>query len=253
MPGANALDLGLALHRRVVLEVGGHHPQQAERRLHHRLEQHPRHVGHLGSHGQGSCTRVTWRTGRRLRIMLPKVRRLPSGCGGVDGDPGNRGEARQQRGDQRELVLAGTALQRREVAGHFLQAEDVEVGKRPGLVDDALRVDPAVDAEAPLDVPVEDLHGAKGYSGRNLRSAVAAIPTTRPRPGSERNGVVEDDAKLERGRRSRPDAAIRRAAWPPARRAACPWRRRSRHAGRSPCDRESPHGSAASMRSLPLA
>ncbi len=96
--------------------------------------------------------------------MLPKVRRLPSARGGVDGDAADRGESRQQRGDQRELVFAGAALQRREIAGHLLQAEDVEVGEGAGLVDDPLRVDPAVDAEAPLDVPVEDLHGAKGYS-----------------------------------------------------------------------------------------
>ena len=136
MAGANTFDLRLALHRGVVLEVGGHHPQQAERRLQDRLEQHPRHVGDVGVARAGQLHAGDLMHRQAAQDHVAEGPPTAVGRGGVDGDAGDRGESRQQRRDLRELVFAGTALQRREVASHLLQAEDVEIGERPGLVDD---------------------------------------------------------------------------------------------------------------------
>src|SRR6185369_7761842 len=90
---------------------------------------------------------------------------------GVDGDAFDRGEARQRRRDQRELVFAPAALERREVGGDLLEAEDVEVGERARVVDDALRVDAAVAAAAPLNVPGDELHRGPGQCRRAGRDA----------------------------------------------------------------------------------
>ena len=75
------------------------------------------------------------------------------GPGCVDGYAADRRMPGQQAGQQVELVLAAAALERREVRRDFLQAQHIEVGQRLRVFDDAPRVDTAVDAAAPLDVP----------------------------------------------------------------------------------------------------
>ena len=116
---------------RVVLEVRRHHAQRPERRLRRRASSSIRGMLRTaGSAGHGSCTRSTCATGRRLRIMLPKRAARAVGPATSTGVRGDRREAGQQRGEERELVFARAALQRREVGGDLLQAEDVEVGER---------------------------------------------------------------------------------------------------------------------------
>jgi hypothetical protein len=67
--------------------------------------------------------------------------------------------ARQQLAENGELVLARAAAQPRVIAGHFLDAQDVEVGEIARGLHDASRVDAAVAAARPLDVPGDELHG----------------------------------------------------------------------------------------------
>src|SRR4029077_11655242 len=45
-----------------------------------------------------------------------------------------------------------------EVVGDLLHAKDVEIGKRLRVPHDACRVDPLVDAAAPLRIPGDELH-----------------------------------------------------------------------------------------------
>ena len=94
------------------------------------------------------------------------LHRYHARAGDVDRCRDDRREAGQQRGEERELVFAPAALQGREVGRDFLQAEDVEVGERARVVDDPLRVDAAVAAAAPLDVPGHELHGTPSRPAR---------------------------------------------------------------------------------------
>ena len=66
--------------------------------------------------------------------------------------------AGQQLGDTRELVRGARPAQLREVVGHLLQAQHVEIGDAPRIRDDAGEVATPIDAESPLDVPCDELH-----------------------------------------------------------------------------------------------
>jgi hypothetical protein len=68
----------------------------------------------------------------------------------------DRREARQERRERGELVLVRVAREAgiRKIIGDLLQAQDVEVGQRLRRRDDSCGVDAAVDAPAPLYVPV---------------------------------------------------------------------------------------------------
>jgi hypothetical protein len=72
--------------------------------------------------------------------------------------PLDRGEARQQLGEARELVGLVVEVELREVVGDLLQAEHVEIRHLPGMGDDPRRVDAIVHAACPLDIPGDQLH-----------------------------------------------------------------------------------------------
>src|SRR5450759_5974514 len=59
-----------------------------------------------------------------------------------------------------KLIFAATACKTRMgiVVGDLLQTEDVEIGDRLRMPHDAGRIDFAVDAAAPLDIPGNELH-----------------------------------------------------------------------------------------------
>ena len=80
--------------------------------------------------------------------------------GHVDRHARHRHIAGKEPRELGELIFAATACKPRVgiVVGDLLQTEDVEVGNRLRMPHDAGRIDFAVDAAAPLDVPGDELH-----------------------------------------------------------------------------------------------
>src|SRR5438309_8494984 len=78
----------------------------------------------------------------------------------VDDGSGHGCVSWQARRDLRELILAPASRQTRigKVVGDLLQAKDIEIGDGQGVLDDAPRIDLAIDAAAPLGVPGDELH-----------------------------------------------------------------------------------------------
>src|SRR2546423_9530848 len=68
------------------------------------------------------------------------------------------------RSEERELVAIVVARERGKIVGDFLHAEDVEVGHRSRMVDQAREVDASVEPTAPLDVPGDELHFSRNCS-----------------------------------------------------------------------------------------
>ena len=60
------------------------------------------------------------------------------------------------------LVFASAAGEAAEVRGNLLKTADIRIGERLRLARDAPRIDAAIDAAAPLDVPVEKFQGKTG-------------------------------------------------------------------------------------------
>jgi hypothetical protein len=156
---ADGVDLGLALGQRVVLQVCGHHPQGAELRPRHHLQQHPLHARHAGVHGPGQqvAPDLPHRQAREDRVAellaaAPAVRQI--GRRRVD-----RRVAGKQGRQFRHLVAPVVAGQAGEVHRHFLQADDVEFAHAAHIARHAPEVDPTVHAPAPLDVPGQQPHG----------------------------------------------------------------------------------------------
>ncbi len=107
--------------------------------------------------GQGRMWRITCTTGSRVSIMLPKRFGLPAASRvsiatpSIASKPG--GGARK-----REMVVRRTTLEVRPVVRDLLQAEHVKIGHGLRMRHDARRIEDAIGAEAPLDVPGDDLH-----------------------------------------------------------------------------------------------
>jgi len=161
---AHRLDLRGALQGRVVLQVGGHHPQRPEGRLQAGLEQQSGHavVVRIGRPGQLHAQHLPHRQAAQDHVAENAPAAV--GRGRIDRRAGHCGVAGQQLGQQGELVLAAAACERREVRRDLLQAQHVEIGERPRVFDDARRIDAAVHAAAPLDVPGDQLHRMRSFS-----------------------------------------------------------------------------------------
>ena len=78
----------------------------------------------------------------------------------VDGHARHRRVARQEPRELGKLVFAATAGKPRRgiIVGDLLQTQDVEIGDRLRMPHDAGRIDFAIDAAAPLNVPGDELH-----------------------------------------------------------------------------------------------
>ena len=106
-----------------------------------------------GCRNAGAAAPAARRRPRDRRADRPRIGRL------VDRHARHRRVARQQRRELRELVLAGAAREpRREVVGDSPAGTARRNPRSPRLGDDARRVDDAVDAAAPLDIPRDELH-----------------------------------------------------------------------------------------------
>jgi hypothetical protein len=81
-----------------------------------------------------------------------------AGAGNVDAPADNRLVLRQLAAERRGLVLAAAARQVGEPRGDLLQAGDIGVGDAAKLGGDARRIDHAVEAAAPLDIPADYAH-----------------------------------------------------------------------------------------------
>ena len=157
---AQGLDLGGPFELSVILEVRSDDAHAAERRAHDGLERDPRHAS------------LTWvdRIRQQVAKHLPdrqarqdqvaEVAPLPGVAGNVDDRAGHRGEIGQLLRDLGELIFAAAAGEPGigEVARDFLQTQHVEIGQRPGMRHYTRRIDPPVDASAPLHVPGDDFH-----------------------------------------------------------------------------------------------
>jgi hypothetical protein len=70
-----------------------------------------------------------------------------------------RGVALERVRKQQRLVLALAARQSRIVHRHFLEAADIRIAELARNAHDARRIDDAIHAAAPLDVPLQEAHG----------------------------------------------------------------------------------------------
>ena len=171
---------------RVVLEMGGDHPQRAAAGLDHEFKREPLHRrrGGVGWPRQQMAEYLVHRQAREDRIA-----ELAAAAGTVI-EVGRRAEVpaviRQRRCQRGELIFAGAAGQAAEADGDFLQTKHIEVGDVARCPGDAGGVDAAVDAAAPLHVPRQEIqHDADPGCGGEAAGTVdrrpyCGSPTTFP-------------------------------------------------------------------------
>ena len=159
------VDLRDPLPDRVVLEVRRRHPDRSGRRLDHGLDGDTLHAGRRGIGGPGQQVPEHLADGQPREDRVAEEATSAAAVVLVGRGAEEAAVPGERRTEPRHLVLAGTAGQVREADRDFLQAQHVEVGEVTGLADDALGVDAAVDAAAPLDVPGDQFHGGWGRPG----------------------------------------------------------------------------------------
>jgi len=137
--------------------MGGHHPHRPERRHHHSFDEAPRHV-------PGVVCLPRQRPAQDLSDGVTRQHHVAEALApavlvrNVERDAFDRRVAGHEPRELRELVRAARPAQLREVVGHLLQAQHVEIGEAARVGDDAGEVAAPVRAEAPLDVPGDELH-----------------------------------------------------------------------------------------------
>ena len=125
-----------------------------------------------GSLGQGRRVREACSTGRRLRIMLPKRRRVPSGAAVSTATPSTAVKPGSDAASAANWSSPALPASAGKFAATSWKQKTSDIGDRARLADDAGGIDAAVGAEAPLDVPGEQLHGDAVWAV-NARESVA--------------------------------------------------------------------------------
>src|SRR5262249_207417 len=102
------------------------------------------------------------------------------------------------------VVVVPREARIRKIVGDLLQAKDVEVRESARFVDDAARIDAAVDAAAPLHVPGDELHRTPSSAWVSLRTprqrgSVGRLPImiSRNIPGSLDAGGIDMHAAFQ--------------------------------------------------------
>jgi len=133
---------------------------EAPGRLDHRLHRDARHVRHagLGGPGQGVAKELPHRQAREDQVaeLLAPARSFPAIVGRVDHRREVHAVTREVAGELRGLVMARVEV--RVVDRHLLEAAHVRVAHFLCGARDARRIDLAVHAPAPLDVPLQEFH-----------------------------------------------------------------------------------------------
>lgn len=155
MQVADGVDLGLALALRVVLEVGGQHAQRPDIGRHHGFHQHALHAGHrrLGRPRQQMPPYLADRQARKNGVAEPAA--SAAAVRHIGRCAVNRRIAGQAGGQFGDLVLAAAAGQARKIDRNLLQADDVEIAQLADRPQDARKIDAAVHAAPPLNVPAQ--------------------------------------------------------------------------------------------------
>src|SRR2546425_1536260 len=135
----------------------GDDAQRPEGRLDDRFERGARHAGRTGAWPRQRVVNHP-ADGEARGDEVAEALAAAFVAGHIDGGSEEHEVARELAPERLDLVLALAPGQIGEADVDLLQAQDVGVGDAPRLVRDARRVDDAVDAAAPLDVPGDEAH-----------------------------------------------------------------------------------------------